>query len=177
MTLFQRRQSLRPVARVMSSILLLIAAASGAAQAAPSTFVVEIDQARVMKVPERATTLIIGNPLIADVTVQTGGILIVTGKGYGATNLLALDRDGGVLLEQMIEVQGPPGVVVVHRGVERESYSCAPDCEPRITLGDSANYFGNTIGQAAARSSQAQGLGAQAQPAQNPGSSSSSGSR
>jgi Flp pilus assembly secretin CpaC len=169
MTLFQRRPSLRAAARAIAAMLLTAAAGSAFAQAASGTFAVEIDQARVMKVPERAATLIIGNPLIADVTVQTGGILIVTGKGYGATNLLALDREGGVLLEQTIEVQGPPGVVVVHRGVDRESYSCAPDCEPRITLGDANTYFSTTMAQSVARSSQAQGLGQQAQPAQNQG--------
>jgi Flp pilus assembly secretin CpaC len=169
MTLLQRRQCLRSVARVIGAALLVMPAGSGLAQPASGTFAVEIDQARVMKVPERAATLIIGNPLIADVTVQTGGILIVTGKGYGATNLLALDREGSVLLEQVIEVQGPPGVVVVHRGVERQSYSCAPDCEPRITLGDSNTYFSTAMAQSVARSAQAQGLGQQAQPAQNQG--------
>ena len=27
----------------------------------------------------------IGNPLIADATVQPGGIMVITGKGYGVT--------------------------------------------------------------------------------------------
>ena len=41
----------------------------------------------------------IGNPLIADASVQPGGIMVVTGKGYGVTNLVALDRDGATLME------------------------------------------------------------------------------
>ena len=43
---------------------------------------------------------------------------------------------------------GPQGhdLVVVYRGVDRESYSCAPECEPRITLGDTPNYFNATLG-------------------------------
>ena len=96
-----------------------------------------LDQAKLVKLPERVATIVIGNPLIADATVQAGGLMVITGKGYGRTNLIALDRTGAVLMEKTVEVQGPrAGIVVVYRGVERESYSCTPDCERRITLGD-----------------------------------------
>ena len=43
----------------------------------------------------------------------------------------------------------------VYRGVERETYSCTPDCERRITLGDSADYFAATLGQSGVRDSSA----------------------
>ena len=111
-----------------------------------------------MKLPDRVATIVIGNPLIADATLQNGGILVVTGKGYGATNLLALDRSGQVLMDQMVQVLGPAGgdLVVVYKGVERESYSCAPDCQRRITLGNSPAYFAATLAQTGARSGQAQ---------------------
>jgi hypothetical protein len=52
--------------------------------------------------------------------------------------------------------------VQVYRGVQRESYSCTPDCERRITLGDSADYFTATMGQSEARSSSAGSGGAAA---------------
>jgi hypothetical protein len=83
---------------------------------------------------------------------------VVTGKGYGATNLLALDRGGHVLLEKTIEVTGPgtKDLVVVYKGVERESYSCAPTCQRRITLGDSPAYFNATLTQSGTRNGQAQ---------------------
>jgi hypothetical protein len=56
--------------------------------------------------------------------------------------------------------------VVIYRGVERESYSCMPKCERRITLGDSNTYFGTTLAQTGARTGQAQGGGQpSAQPA------------
>jgi hypothetical protein len=91
--------------------------------------------------------------------LQTGGILVVTGKGYGTTNLLALDRAGRVLMSKMVEVRGAgtDDIVVVYKGIERESYSCAPNCERRITLGDSPAYFNATISQSGARNGQAQG--------------------
>jgi Flp pilus assembly secretin CpaC len=119
---------------------------------------VNLDQARILKVPDGTATLIVGNPLIADVAVQAGGTLVVTGKGYGNTNLAALDRNGSVLMEHQIEVQGPLGhVVVVYRGIERETYNCTPKCERRITLGDSQNYFAGTLGQSGSLNTQAQG--------------------
>jgi Flp pilus assembly secretin CpaC len=55
---------------------------------------VHLDQAKVLKLPEKTATLVVGNPLIADVAVQPGGIMVVTGKSYGVTNLVALDRGG-----------------------------------------------------------------------------------
>jgi hypothetical protein len=120
---------------------------------------VVLDQAKLIKLPDRVATIVIGNPLIADAVVQAGGQMIVTGKGYGMTNIIVLDRAGTVLMEKSIEVRGPrANVVVVYRGVDRESYSCTPVCERRITLGDSGPYFDATAGQAAARSGLAQGM-------------------
>lgn len=122
------------------------------------TLTINVDQAQIMTLPDRVATIVIGNPLIADATLQNGGILVVTGKGYGATNLLALDRGGRVLMEKTIEVTGPgtKDLVVVYRGVERESYSCAPTCQRRITLGDSPAYFNATLTQSGTRNGQAQ---------------------
>ena len=107
---------------------------------------VNLDQAKLVKLPERTATLVIGNPLIADAAVQPGGVVVLTAKSYGMTNLVALDRSGATLVEYPIQVVGPSdAVVVVFRGIERESYSCAPDCERRITLGDSVGFFGANL--------------------------------
>src|SRR5262249_19095193 len=95
---------------------------------------------------------------IADVSIQSGGLLVVTGKGYGVTNMLAFDRNGAVLLDKLVRVQGPnESVLVVYRGVERESYSCTPLCERRVTLGDTPQFFEATLGQTGSRVGQAQG--------------------
>jgi Pilus formation protein N terminal region len=138
---------------------LLTVAASAPARA--DTVTVRVDQAHLLKLPDRVATVIIGNPLIADATLQSGGILVVTGKGYGATNLMALDRDGRVIMSKFVRVLGPSSreLVVVYRGVERETYSCAPQCQPRITLGDSSPYFNATLAQTGSRNGQAQGGG------------------
>jgi hypothetical protein len=121
---------------------------------------VKLDQAKVIKLPDRATTVVIGNPLIADLSIQPGGLAVVTGKSFGATNVLVMDKSGAILTEQNILVQGPADpTVVVYRGVDRETYSCTPQCSPRLTLGDELKYFTDTIGEITTRNSQSMAAG------------------
>lgn len=136
----------------------VFALALGAAVPAfADTVNVNVDEARIMRLPDGVATIVIGNPLIADATLQPGGILVLTGKGFGATNMMALDRNGRVVLSHNIEVVAPKSadLVVVYRGMERESYSCAPVCERRITLGDGTTYFNNTLQQSGVRNREA----------------------
>jgi len=150
---------------VAGLVVGLVAALAGAIVAAPARaaepIVVQLDRAGIIKVPERAVTVVIGNPLIADLTLEPHGLAVITGKGYGATNVIVLDKDGGVLAEHTIEVKGPVDpTVVVYRGVDRETYACAPECERRITLGDTPDYFDKTLAQTGTRNGQAMAAGA-----------------
>jgi Flp pilus assembly secretin CpaC len=148
--------ALAAVLAVVGSLVLLAAPA-----VADATLPVLLDQARIIKLPERAATLVIGDPLIADVSLQPGGLAVITGKGYGATNVVVLDKTGAVLMERNVEVKGPPDrVVYVYRGVSRNTYSCTPECAPRVTLGDDFDYFDKNLAQAGSRSSQALAAGA-----------------
>src|SRR5271154_971571 len=129
---------------------------AGIADPSASTIAVNVDQARLVKLPARVATIVVGNPLIADVALQAGGVMVVTGKGYGATNFIAMDRTGEVLVDRMIQVEGPTDqLITVYRGVDRESYSCLPICQRRITLGDGDNFFNSTMNQAGNLSGQA----------------------
>jgi hypothetical protein len=124
---------------------------------------VNVDQAKLVKLPTRVATIVVGNPMIADVTLQSGGIVVVTGKGYGATNFIAMDRGGEILVDRLIQVEGPTDqLVTVYRGVDRETYSCMPICQRRITLGDGDSYFKSVMDQAGSLSSQASGSAAAA---------------
>jgi Flp pilus assembly secretin CpaC len=119
---------------------------------------VNVDQARLIKLPERIATIVVGNPLIADVSMQPGGIIVVTGKGYGATNVIAMDRKGEILVDRVIQVEGPTDqLVTIYRGADRESYSCMPICQRRVTLGDAEGFFKATMDQAGSLNSQATG--------------------
>jgi hypothetical protein len=148
--------------RRCAAALGAIAFATFASPSASATEVltVQLDQARLTRLPEKVATIVVGNPMIADVSLQAGGLLVLTGKGYGVTNLVALDRQGAVLSEFLVRVQAATdNVVVVYRGDARESYSCTPSCAPRLMLGDAVPYFDAAIGQAAVRSGRAQGGG------------------
>jgi hypothetical protein len=113
-----------------------------------------IDHAKIVRLPERTQTVIVGNPMIADITVQRNGIVVVTGKSYGITNLIALDGAGSMLAESLVSVQAATeSIVVVQRGLDRESYSCTPRCQPSVLLGDASGHFGATSGQVGQRNS------------------------
>jgi hypothetical protein len=154
-------------------VLLLLALALGPPAAAlaapastpPSMLTVTIDQAKVAQLPAGTRTLVVGNPAIADVTMlKGGGTMVVTGKGYGVTNLIALDAQGNIIDEKSIEVEPAKAVLVVQRGSERESYWCNPLCMPTVQVGDDAAAFTNASGQVSAHSSLAGGSSA-AKPA------------
>lgn len=131
------------------------------AHCAPQVLTVVLDQARLIKLPDRVATLVIGNPLVADATLQPGDIAVLTGKSYGSTNLMALDHSGNVLMQRMLRVKAPQQDVSVYRGMERTTYSCTPKCEPRIMLGDSDKVFTSVLGQAMTRNGQAQSAASQ----------------
>ena len=140
------------------AIGMLLWPAAVMAEPSPDAIAVNVDQAKLVKLPTRVATIVVGNPLIADVTLQTGGILVVTGKGYGATNFIAMDRAGEILVDRVIQVEGPTDqLVTIYRGVDRESYSCRPICQRRVTLGDGESYFKAAMDQAGTLSSQASG--------------------
>src|ERR1700684_3291895 len=153
--------SLRTRLRAISGFRLLAMAmlvwpAVVFAEPAADAIAVNVDQAKLFKLPARVATIVVGNPLIADVALQTGGVIVVTGKGYGATNFIAIDRRGEVLVDRIIQVEGPTDqLVTVYRGIDRESYSCMPICQRRVTLGDGEGYFKSTMDQAGSLSSPA----------------------
>jgi len=143
-------------------LILTFIVAFGPTRAHPETppklLAVVLDQAIVAKLPAGASTIIIGNPMIADVTVlKTGAAMVVTGKGYGQTNLIALDADGAVLLEEQVRVLPARTVVVLQNGTSHVSYSCNPDCMPTVQLGDDPKSFNDAGGEISSRNSYAMG--------------------
>jgi hypothetical protein len=132
--------------------LVLIADAS---TVLAGTIAVHLDEARIIKLPPSATTVAIGNPLVADLSVQPEGIAVVTGRSFGATNFVIMDKTGTILTEHTVEVEEPSDqTVVVYRGVDRETYSCISDCLPRIMLGDETKYFNDIMTQVTTRNAQ-----------------------
>src|SRR5215212_7797751 len=63
------------------------------------------DFATIVKLPEGVQTVVVGNPLIADVSVQRGRHLLLIGRSPGITNLIVLGGAGTVILDKTIEVR------------------------------------------------------------------------
>jgi Pilus formation protein N terminal region len=118
-----------------------------------------LDRATVIKAPANTAMVVIGNPGIADVSVQKNGVMVLTGKSFGETNMIALNDKGEMVSESWLRVRPSQrnANVTVYRGGEPETYSCAPDCQPTVSLGDGQKFFDRVGGQTGARNGFAQG--------------------
>jgi Flp pilus assembly secretin CpaC len=145
--------------RVLIGAVVLVIAAPSLVEAASAAMIsVEVDHARVLKVPRPASTVIVGNPAIADVSVQDANTMVLTGRSYGITNLIVLDEDGRTMVDESIGVRSlEDGTVRIYRQAERETLSCSPECEPTVTIGDNDASFGRSAGQFGMREGMASG--------------------
>ena len=95
---------IRHALAVALSLSLSASLIAAPAQAADAPINVNVNMARILRINAAAATVIIGNPGIADVTIQDPQTLILTGKSYGQTNLIVLDATGNPIADTMIEV-------------------------------------------------------------------------
>lgn len=131
---------------VVASVVGFHAPAASAAPADDRAIRVDIDYARIVKIPQGAQTLVIGNPLVADVTMlKNSQLMVITGKSFGSTNLIVLDRSGAQVGESIVTVVPSDDKVVVQRGLHRESFSCNPKCAKAVDLADDVQYMNATI--------------------------------
>jgi hypothetical protein len=145
---------------LLATALLAAGMAASLPAAANETIIpVTVDRATVLKAPAGTAMVVIGNPGIADVSVQKNGVMVLTGKSFGETNMIALNDKGEMISESWLRVRAASrsSNVVVFRGAEPETYSCAPDCSPTVTLGDKNEFFGKSGGQVGARNGFSQG--------------------
>ena len=133
--------------RTAFAVLALIAVTPALAASGDDILKITLDQAQIAKLPPNTSTVVIGNPAIADITALKGNTgVVVTGKSFGHTNMIALDAAGNLIDEKQIHVQPINDMLVVQRGTVRESYSCDPKCMPAAVLGDDPGVFGAVSG-------------------------------
>jgi Flp pilus assembly secretin CpaC len=114
--------------RSLLSVALLISLALPAS--AETGIEVVMNQAKIVKLTRPADTIVIGNPQIADASVQDSTTVVLTGKGFGVTNMVVLDSDGAPIVDEQIYVtRRDARSVRVYRRAEVQTLSCTPFCE------------------------------------------------
>jgi Flp pilus assembly secretin CpaC len=141
--------TIRRAALLLATLLTLPALAPAAAVAQEGPISVKANMARILRISAPAATVIIGNPGVADVTIQDPQTLVLTGKSYGTTNLIVLDTQGNPIADTVIEVvQSQAETMTVYQGASRTSLACAPVCQPTLMLGDDPGYSSSTLASA-----------------------------
>lgn len=117
--------------RLASIILVAGAASIGLALADDQQGIaVTMNQAKIVKLARPADTIVIGNPLIADAAIQDATTVVLTGKGFGVTNLVVLDEAGAPIVDQQITVsRQDANSVRIYRRATMQTLSCTPYCE------------------------------------------------
>lgn len=116
--------------RICRAMLIAVAMLTAAPASASETIRVVINQAKIVKLARPADTIVIGNPNIADASVQDASTIVLTGKGFGVTNLVILDRDGMPIVDEQIVVsRSVADSVRVYRRANVQTLSCTPYCE------------------------------------------------
>lgn len=113
-----------------SSLLAFVAALLVSPASAETGIAVVLNQAKIVKIARPADTIVIGNPEIADAAVQDATTIVLTGKGFGVTNMVVLDKEGSPIVdEQIIVSRHDPLSVRIYRRAQVQTLSCTPFCE------------------------------------------------
>jgi len=132
-----RFQTTRFAAALLCGALVAPLAASAADLNGP------MDQVRIVTFRSPVSTVFVGNPLIADVTVIDSTRIFLMGKNFGTTNLIALDDSGNQISNDRITVQTRGGeIVTLHRGAAQTTMACVGGrCQMAPLPGDQADTF------------------------------------
>lgn len=132
--------------RISTSLILfagLCTAAMPAFAGEGPTYKVEINKTEIVRLPGAAASIVVGNPRIADVTVQSVDTIFVVGRGFGETNLVILDVQGNIMMDADLQVVNsvPKHGTRLYNAKSRETYSCIPYCGPSPVLGDNPDFI------------------------------------
>jgi Flp pilus assembly secretin CpaC len=124
------------------SLMLILAAVVAVplpASAQAGALNVEIDRSARVQLNGPASSVIVGNSAIADVTVVDANTLFIVGKGYGVTEVVAVDSVGRTLFQREIIVTGgSTGTVRVWRGAQATEMACGASCAPSLRKAEAA---------------------------------------
>ena len=142
------------IQNISIAILSLIFLCAYISTAKSEEIIVNVDQAKLLRLSTPGTDVIIGNPSIADVAIQNSKLLVITGKSFGSTNVIVLNSDRKIITDTVISVTNDSKrVVSLYKGSARESYNCSNKCESILVIGDQNEYFQKTQKAANGKSS------------------------
>lgn len=151
--------------RAFFAAALLIATTP--AYAASDTVALALDEVHTLTFNTPVATVYVGNPTIADVTMLDARHAFVQGKGYGHTNIVALNRDNKPVFNASIAVVGAhdSNTVTLNRGTQRITFTCAGGrCEPTPTPGDDQKAFDAAAAALSSHQAAARSLAAALEP-------------
>lgn len=141
----------------MRAVLFLIAALTVTTAAKAEQVWLTMDQVRPIKLENPAQSIVVGNPAIADVTVQDNQNILLFGKAPGLTNIYIFDEKGDAANNLVIRVRSPnTDMLTLQRGIARMTFNCTTNCEATTTVGDDQFTFNNVAQQVQNKFQQAQ---------------------
>jgi hypothetical protein len=120
-----------------------------------------LDEVHTVTFNAPIATVYVGNPTIADVTMIDSRHAFVQGKGYGRTNIVALNHDNVQVFNAHVTVTGNEGggTVILNRGAQRITLNCAGGrCEPTPMPGDDQKAYDTESGQVSSHETAARGM-------------------
>jgi hypothetical protein len=120
---------------------------------------ISMDEVRTITFPKPVATVYVGNPAIADINMIDSRHAFVLGKGFGNTNIVALDHEGDQVSNTHVSVMArEDSTVTLQRGTGRLTYSCtASHCEATPQPGDAKDAYDAVNGQLSTHEAAAKG--------------------
>jgi Pilus formation protein N terminal region len=128
---------------------------------------VMMDRTQLITMSVSPTTVVVGNPAIADANV-TGNQVFINGYSPGTTNIVMLDDSGASIanLEVLVTRASTETAAVFKKG-GRQSLICPDFCDPTMEIGDEENAFETVQKQFEEKRAAALGIIKQAESANN----------
>ncbi|MFT6071512.1 MAG: Flp pilus assembly secretin CpaC [Alphaproteobacteria bacterium] len=124
--------------RLLHSIIFLVISIILTSQSSlAKSIVVDIDFMRGLEFEKPAGQIILGNPIIADITVRDDKFIFISGKSPGRTNMLVYGRDGQLAEQYILVVRDPNTYLTVYQGSGNKShFDCEPLCQRVLRIED-----------------------------------------
>jgi Pilus formation protein N terminal region len=139
------------------SILALVLAtgtlrAEGTDNSVPTPMTVEVDQSQLVMLSADPATVVVGNPSLADISLN-GKQMFIHGHSFGETNIMVFDIAGNKIVNLYVSVaHHTDNQLTVFMSNTRSpmpsryTYTCAPNCEPNMMVGDQQEWMPIILG-------------------------------